>query len=398
MIMNKLKTTRRKFRKLGGQVIYSCLVLALLLTSANSVFAGEATGTIGNGGEGAVGSPETPANLTANAESTSQIEVSWDAVSGVDGYELYRNDALITTTSSTNYSDDGLTSGTTYSYKVRSYLASIKSNFSSVVSATTMTSGGGGGGTTGPSGGGGGGGVSTPPPTTPTPPTDETPPAEETPPADEGGAEGEVLGEKIDARQAQINQIVSEAGDIVGGDVNKILTAVNAVRDLILEANITSQYTAMLTGGISGLTAEQTNAITNFVAYGTDTTLILGAGERAGVVNSYKAAFGKLPTTADEWSDALKIANGRWPTERNEAAEASATAAFKKIYLREPDRTNPNDDAAVTIMSYGLRPNQRNLDSEKAGILSFKAIYGHNPSSATDWDAVRAIAYSGAIR
>jgi len=67
-------------------------------------------------------------------------------------------------------------------------------------------------------------------------------------------------------------------------------------------------------------------------------------------------------------------------------------------YLRDPNRTNAHDDAAVTVMAYGLRPAGRNLDSEKAAIKYFKAIYGYTPSAATAWDVVRAIAYSGSTR
>jgi hypothetical protein len=59
---------------------------------------------------------------------------------------------------------------------------------------------------------------------------------------------------------------------------------------------------------------------------------------------------------------------------------------------------NANDNAAVTIMAYGLRPAGRNLNSEKAAILSFKYIYKKNPITAEEWDVVRAIAYSGAKR
>lgn len=60
--------------------------------------------------------------------------------------------------------------------------------------------------------------------------------------------------------------------------------------------------------------------------------------------------------------------------------------------------SKPNDNAAITVMTYGLRPAVRNMDSEKAGIRIFKNIYGYNPDSAVDWDIVRAIAYSGAVR
>lgn len=149
---------------------------------------------------------------------------------------------------------------------------------------------------------------------------------------------------------------------------------------------------------INDLSTPQGNSLVNFIAYGTDSTLGLGAGERAGVINSFRAAFGRLPSTDLDWQDIIKIANGRWPSQRSEEAENRATESFEEIYLRETDRSNPNDDATVTIIAYGLRPADRNMDSEKDAINSFRAIYNYSPTSATDWDIVRAIAYSGATR
>jgi hypothetical protein len=166
--------------------------------------------------------------------------------------------------------------------------------------------------------------------------------------------------------------------------LNKIFDILYYVKDLIKD--------------IKGLAAEKQTALSNFIAYGTDTTVKLGEGERAGVVNSYKSAFGKLPATAAQWSDAIKIANGRWPSEGSPTAEAKAALEFKKVYKRSPNMKQPNDNAAVTVIAYGLRPANRNLNSEKAAIKSFKAIYGHAPVSALAWDIVRAIAYSGAKR
>jgi len=66
--------------------------------------------------------------------------------------------------------------------------------------------------------------------------------------------------------------------------------------------------------------------------------------------------------------------------------------------LRNPDKTNAHDDAVITVMAYGLRPANRNLEIEKAAIKTFKAICRYIPSTATAWDVVRAIAYSGAKR
>ena len=194
-----------------------------------------------------------------------------------------------------------------------------------------------------------------------------------------------------------LEQMTTDAEIIVTGDVNQILTEMGVERDAATEANYNETIVNKVVAG-SGITAKVRNTINNFVTYGTKATKILGAGERAGVVNSFQAALGKLPTTTEDWNDVVKIANGRWPNQRSTIAEDRATVNFRKIYLRDPDRSNPHDDAAVTVMAYGLRPADRNLDSEKAGIRHFKSIYGYNPESATAWDIVRAIAYSGAVR
>jgi hypothetical protein len=191
--------------------------------------------------------------------------------------------------------------------------------------------------------------------------------------------------------------MTDDASTIMANDVNHVIAEVGAKANTASEAKQNKAIVDSIVKG-SGATAQVQTAITNFVAYGTKTTTSLGAGERAGVVNSFKSALGKLPTTQADWNDVVKIANGRWPSQTNKAAEDKATINFKKVYLRAPDRANAHDDAAVTVMSYGLRPADRNLNSEKSAIKSFKAIYGYNPTTATAWDVVRAIAYSGATR
>ncbi len=196
----------------------------------------------------------------------------------------------------------------------------------------------------------------------------------------------------------RIITIASEAADVFKANVNALLGSLGINRDLAKEQVSVKKYVKALIKDVAGLPAQSQHALTNFITYGTETTLKLGEGERAGVVNSYKAAFGKLPIIEAEWNDVIKIANGRWPSQASTEVETNATASFKKIYLRAPDRTNPHDDAAVVVMAYGLRPADRNFDSERAGIRIFRAIYGYNPSTATAWDIVRAIAYSGATR
>jgi hypothetical protein len=147
------------------------------------------------------------------------------------------------------------------------------------------------------------------------------------------------------------------------------------------------------------LSTNEKQAIAYFIHHGTATTNILGAGERAGVLNSYFSVYGKLPRGTEEWKDAIKIANGRWPSERRESAEKKAESEiFKYVYKRPANMNNPNDNAAVTVITYGLRPASRNLNSEKAAANIFKGIYKRGPKSALDWDTVRAIAYSGAVR
>lgn len=157
-------------------------------------------------------------------------------------------------------------------------------------------------------------------------------------------------------------------------------------------------YSKLVAQATTPTTDEQKKIIANFIQFGTPTTLILGAGERAGSVSSFNFAFKRLPVSALDWQDVIKISNGRWTTQRSATAEANAKINFKKIYLREANMNQVNDNAAVNIMAYGLRPAQRNVKSEKVAILSFKYIFKKSPVSAEEWDIIRAIAYSGAKR
>lgn len=147
------------------------------------------------------------------------------------------------------------------------------------------------------------------------------------------------------------------------------------------------------------LTSQDKYAIAYYIHNGTPTTEKIGADERTSVLNSYLAAFNKLPRSAAEWQDVIKIANGRWPDERQAEAEAVAEKDwFARVYDRRANLKNANDQAAVIVMAYGLRPSPRKLESETAAIQIFEAIFRHHPSSAADWDIARAIAYSGAKR
>ena len=146
------------------------------------------------------------------------------------------------------------------------------------------------------------------------------------------------------------------------------------------------------------LSKENRYAVAFFIQNGTPSVVGFGSGERAGIINSYAKAFGKFPRTEPEWGDLIKSANGRWPVERNKTTEEAAKIIFQKIYKRGVDTNNIYDNNAISVIAYGLRPQTRDLSSEKIAIISFKNIFGHGPSSVSDWDSVRAIAYSGAKR
>ena len=86
--------------------------------------------------------PSSPTNLTANAVSSSQINLSWNASTdnvGVTGYKVYRESVQTATTTGTSYSNTGLSPSITYSYTVAAYDAAGNTSAQSTgVSATTQ--------------------------------------------------------------------------------------------------------------------------------------------------------------------------------------------------------------------------------------------------------------------
>ncbi len=198
---------------------------------------------------------------------------------------------------------------------------------------------------------------------------------------------------------AQMREIIEGAIAVYNSsnDINKIVEHNNTKRNLEEETDGMLNLTNKIVD-YSKLTMAGIYAINNFIVYGTVSTQFLGAGERAGVVNSYKSAYKKMPATEEEWIDVIKIGTGRWPSIVSEEAEFRAKGKFGLIYKRAPFMYDSNDNAAITIMAYGLRPTNRNMESEEAAIMSFRRIFYEHPNSAADWDIVRAISYSGATR
>ncbi|HYS11315.1 MAG TPA: fibronectin type III domain-containing protein [Myxococcales bacterium] len=93
--------------------------------------------------------PTNPSNLTANASSSSQIDLGWTASTdnvGVTGYRIERcagagcaNFAQVGTSTGTTFSSTGLSTSTSYSFRVRAAdAAGNLSGYSNVASATTL--------------------------------------------------------------------------------------------------------------------------------------------------------------------------------------------------------------------------------------------------------------------
>jgi hypothetical protein len=98
----------------------------------------------GGGGGGTV--PGAPGGLTGTSTSSS-VSLSWSAVSGATGYNVYRNGTKVGSPSSTSYTDTGLAASTAYSYQVSASNSAGEGAKSGTMSITTKASGGGGTGT-----------------------------------------------------------------------------------------------------------------------------------------------------------------------------------------------------------------------------------------------------------
>jgi endoglucanase Acf2/chitodextrinase len=100
----------------------------------------------GNGAGGDTQAPTAPAGLNSPSKSSSSVTLSWNASTdnvGVAGYRIYRGGAGVATSSNTNFTDTGLSAGTSYSYTVRAFDAA--GNESSASNNVTVTTDGGGG-------------------------------------------------------------------------------------------------------------------------------------------------------------------------------------------------------------------------------------------------------------
>jgi hypothetical protein len=239
--------------------------------------------------------------------------------------------------------------------------------------------GGGGGGGCGREGGGCGGIV--PPPIVVVAPPSVPPPAPR------------VLGESFAVTLDGSCPLTETEAPFITSDPMNLLRNLGVDRDTSLER----LFFRSLVPRVAPSSTDRNDLLTinTFTTYGTHLSLRLGAGERAGVVDSFRAIFGRIPLSACDWQMALRIANSQLPGIRNISRERSMEIVFQKIWKRDPDRTNTQDDLAIMMMSYGLRPQIRDLSAERLAIKVYQKVFGKSPHGATAWDTMRAIAYSG---
>jgi fibronectin type 3 domain-containing protein len=94
--------------------------------------------------------PSAPSNVTATAQSSSNIRITWNTVSGATSYKVYyeigsssTKNLAGTVTSGTSYTHTGLQSSTTYYYYITAINSAGESGYSAYGSAATSSSGGG---------------------------------------------------------------------------------------------------------------------------------------------------------------------------------------------------------------------------------------------------------------
>lgn len=134
----------------GGAMAFAHQIVASIQTNiANTGTSGACTNyagivafKAGSSGPPDTQAPTIPSGLSATAQSSSAINLSWSASTdnvGVTGYTIYRGGVQVGTSATTNYSDIGLSASTQYTYTVDAFdAAGNHSAQSTSASATTQ--------------------------------------------------------------------------------------------------------------------------------------------------------------------------------------------------------------------------------------------------------------------
>ncbi|WP_143261808.1 chitinase, partial [Allokutzneria sp. NRRL B-24872] len=81
--------------------------------------------------------PSVPSGLSATGSTGSTISLGWSAVTGADGYSVFRDGVKVGDASGTSFTDTGLRPSTTHTYAVAAYNGTGESARSATISATT---------------------------------------------------------------------------------------------------------------------------------------------------------------------------------------------------------------------------------------------------------------------
>jgi hypothetical protein len=316
--------------------------------------------------------------LTATAQSSSSIALSWtDNSNNESGFKVYRGGSLVTTTAAnaTSYTDTGLSASTAYSYYIVATNGVGDSPASNTASTTTQAA-------VTPAGG-----VIL---TTPT--SQQQQPTAEQPKVTTPSAKQPVIQKVLTVKEV-VKKIADEAKILIKGKIADVLSLIKAKRNLALEKKVEKDQLAKIIGKSKPTTAVK-ESLKNFITYGTPQTVKLGLSERAGVLQNFQSAFNRLPKTEKDWLAVLQISTGQAPSIKSKIAETNAEKLFKKVFGRAAVSSESADKTAIAMLAYGVRP-KRDLKKEVSALQTFRKTFKKAPSTAEDWNAVRAIAYAG---
>nr|WSW71637.1 glycoside hydrolase family 6 protein [Streptomyces sp. NBC_00995] len=131
---------------LSASTAYSYTVKAKDAAGNVSAASSALSATTSAGGGGDTQAPTAPTGLTATAKTSSSVSLSWTASTdntAVTGYDVFRNGVKVGSSTTTSYTDSGLSASTAYSYTVKAKdAAGNVSAASSALSATTSAGGG----------------------------------------------------------------------------------------------------------------------------------------------------------------------------------------------------------------------------------------------------------------
>ncbi|WP_078901150.1 glycoside hydrolase family 48 protein [Actinacidiphila yeochonensis] len=133
---------------LAGSAQYSYTVKAFDAAGNLSAASSAVTATT-TAGSGDTTPPSAPTNLAVSGTTATGVSLTWTAATdnvGVTGYDVYRGSTLAGSSTTTSFTDSGLTAATQYSYTVKAKdAAGNVSAASGAVTATTLSGSTGGG-------------------------------------------------------------------------------------------------------------------------------------------------------------------------------------------------------------------------------------------------------------